>query len=264
MFAQLEQPADRGGHPARSGRDRVEHAPHRHSRREQEPEQTEAGEDHRGADDAGAGRERRRHRRTEQTTGVAQPGRGIDGRAATGEVEQADDGEHHEHDPETDAQWRRRAHLVVLGLVLLVGVQAAGPVAGEQQNREAEARGREDDPAPAQHGGAAVGEKAPHRTGEVGCEPEHREHTDDDEPNSERVGAVSSQLTAGRFATPLPGGRARRSAPSGVATASRGGLATARASRRGHRDSTVTPASPDSAGYPGNSGEGRAEKPGEG
>src|SRR6202022_2196777 len=117
-------------------------------------------------------------------------------------------------------------------------------------HREAEARGGEDDPAPAEHGGAAVGEEAPHRPGEVGGEPEHCEHADDDETNREGIGAVAPQLTAGSFATPLPGRRARRSAPPGIAAA--------RASRRGHRASTVTPASPDSAGYPGNSGEQRA------
>ena len=76
----------------------------------------------------------------------------------------------------------------------------------------------------------------------------------------ERVGAVAPQLASGGLATPLPGGRARRSAPASVATALRGGLPTARPRGRSHRASTVTPASPDSAGYPGHSGEGRARR----
>ena len=58
VSAQLEQLADRGGDPTRRGRDRVEHAPHRDSRREQEPEQTEPGEDHRGGTALGRWRAR--------------------------------------------------------------------------------------------------------------------------------------------------------------------------------------------------------------
>src|SRR5205823_2199045 len=154
------------------------------------------------------------------------------------------------------AQRRGCPRLVVLGLVVLVGVETARPVAHEQQHREAEARSWEDDPAPAEHGGAAVGEEAPHRPGQVGREPEDRQHADDDERDREGVGTMAAQLTARRLAAPLPGGRPRRSAPPAVPTALRGGLPTARASRRSHRASTVTPASPDSAGYPGNSVEG--------
>src|SRR4029453_10632438 len=103
---------------------------------------------------------------------------------------------------------------------------------------------------------AAVGEEAPDRSGQIGGEAEHREHADDDERDRERVGAVAPQLAPGRFATPLPGGRACRSTPASVATALRGGLPTARARGRCHRASTVTPASPDSAGYPGPPGGG--------
>ena len=259
VAAELEQLAQRRGHPARPGRDRVEDASHRDARREQEPEQPDADEDHGRADDAGDRRERRGQGGAEQTAGVAQPVRRIDRRAPTDEVQQPDDSEHHEHDPQADAQRRRCARLVVLVrafVVEIVGGETVRPVPGEQQHREAEARHREDDPPPAEHGGAAVGEEAPDRPGQVGSEPEHREHADDDERDRERVGAVSAQLASGCLATPLPGGRARRSAPASVATALRSGLPTARARGRSHRASTVTPASPDSAGYPGHWGEG--------
>jgi hypothetical protein len=167
-------------------------------------------------------------------------------------VQQPDDGEHHEHDPQADAQRRRCARLVVLVrafVVEIVGAETVRPVPGEQQHREAEARHREDDPPPAEHGGAAVGEEAPDRSGQVGSEPEHREHADDDERHRERVGAVPPQLTSGCLATPLPGRRARRSAPASVATALRADSDGARAGAA--RASTVTPASPDSAAYPG-------------
>src|SRR5215218_5929669 len=106
--AELEQLTHGRGHPARSRRDRVEDAPHRDARREQEPEQPDADENDARTDDAGDGRERRGHGGAEQTAGVAQPVRRVDRRAPTGEVEEPDDGQHHEHDPQTDAQRRRR------------------------------------------------------------------------------------------------------------------------------------------------------------
>src|SRR5215211_1807396 len=190
---------------------------------------------------------------------VAQPVRRIDRRAPTGEVEEPDDGKHHEHDPQTDAQRRRRPRLVVLvrGLfVEVVGAETLGPVSGEEQHREAEARQREHDPAPAEHGGAAVGEEAPDRSSQVRGEPEHGQHADDDERHRERIGAVAPQLASGCFAAALPGGRARRSSPARVATALGGGLPTARARGRSHSASTVTPASPDSPGYPATPGGG--------
>ena len=76
-------------------------------------------------------------------------------------------------------------------VIEVVGAETLGPVPGEQQHREAEARKREGDPSPAEHGGAAVGEEAAYRSGKIGAEPEHREHADDDERDRECVGAVA-------------------------------------------------------------------------
>jgi hypothetical protein len=240
----VEQRTGGAPSPADCACDRREDAAHGDSRREERAQHGEADQDDGGADGSGAGAQWQRHRGAEEPAGVPQPVDGcFDRRATAAQVEQPDRGEHHEHEAETDSQWRRCARLlIVLVLLFLTFDVAAGasqrPAAGEQQRGEAEASGGQREPASSEQGGAGVGEELTDRPRELGSEAEQREHAEDDEPDGEGIGAVALKLKAGGLARPLPDRGARRGAPRRAAAAACGrGLATAGAGRcsHGHR-----------------------------
>ena len=137
-------------------------------------------------------------------------------RAPAGEVEEPDHGEHHEHDPRPMRSGAGAPRLVVLARPRSRrrGRRRSRPGAGSRRTAARRSRSRPAGrrSAPAEHGVALSVEEAPDRAGEVGGEPEHREHADDDEPDG-KASAPWPRAGAGGLPAPLPGGRrgARRS-----------------------------------------------------
>ena len=188
----------RRAHATARGRD---HEPDGETQGEEQPDEGDASEDHRRADDPRRGHERGGDQRAEEPTGRAQfVDRAVEAGATVGEVEDPDVGDEEEQRADGDADGRAfRGPGVGVGIRILGVDGAAGP---QQEHPEGEAGDGNGDPGPSQDRAGAIGEGSADRSGEIGPEPEGEDRPGDEQGDGEDVGSVPGQLAAGGMPSP--------------------------------------------------------------
>ena len=125
-------------------------------------------------------------------------------------MQQADDRHDECKGAEADTQWRGRSELGELELLVVLGIGGEAVVtrSPEEEDGRARARHGDEDPPLPQQGAGGGSERPANRAGQVGRQAENGQRAQDEQNDREGVGAVTTELAAGRLLAAGPGARA--------------------------------------------------------